>query len=114
MTELKKCPFCNGEAKEVDDALSARFDYPKAVKCINCGASHMTAIQWNKRPETGNKWRDFANLHNMTPKEFESEVITTAQAVMAISLEREGSSEMSVIAGQHDGVYELTFKRIIK
>lgn len=50
MTTLKDCPFCQGKAIEVDDALSARFDYPKAVKCSNCGASHMNAKQWNRRP----------------------------------------------------------------
>ena len=50
MSNLKPCPFCTGKAIEVDDALSVRFDYPKAVKCYNCGASHMNADQWNRRP----------------------------------------------------------------
>ena len=51
MSELKPCPFCGGEAIEVDDVLSAKFGYPKAVRCTNCGATHMTAKQWNKRDD---------------------------------------------------------------
>ena len=51
MSELKSCPFCNGRAIEVEDALSAKFGYPKSVKCSNCGASHINAEKWNQRPE---------------------------------------------------------------
>lgn len=50
MDKLKPCPFCMGEAQEVDDALSAKFDYPKAVRCTKCGARHITAEKWNTRP----------------------------------------------------------------
>ena len=49
-TALLCCPFCLGSAVEVEDALSARFGYPKAIKCTSCGATHMNAKKWNERP----------------------------------------------------------------
>lgn len=50
MSELKPCPFCGGRASEVHDALSAKFGYPKSVKCNSCYASHIHANGWNNRP----------------------------------------------------------------
>lgn len=61
-----------------------------------------------------NIWQEFAALNGMTPKQFEDEIITTAQAVLAMKLNEAGEDELQIIAGQHDGVYQLNFKRIIK
>ena len=114
MSKLKKCPFCGGEAKETDDALSARFDYPKKVICSDCGSSHINSKEWNKRPATENKWRDFAELHDMTSEQFSKELTECAQAVLAIELSKSKDDELNIIADQYDGVYQLTFKRVIK
>jgi len=61
-----------------------------------------------------NIWQEFAVLHGMSPKQFEDEIITTAQAVLAMQLNRSGIEEVEIIAGQNDGVYKLNFKRIVK
>ena len=61
-----------------------------------------------------NKWQQFAQLHNMTPEQFSKEIIECAQAVLAIDLSNSGDDQVNIIAGQHDGVYQLNFKRIIK
>ena len=61
-----------------------------------------------------NIWQEFAMLNGMTPKQFEDEIITTAQAVLAMKLNEAGEEELKIIAGQNDGVYQLNFKRIIK
>ena len=61
-----------------------------------------------------NIWKDFADLNGMTPKQFEDEIITTAQAVLAMKLNEAGEDELRIIAGQNDGVYQLNFKRISK
>ncbi len=116
MTELNPCPFCGGKAEEVEDALSARFDYPKAVRCRICHASHISPSTWNKRstPEALNKWQEFAQLHNMTPEQFSKELLECAQAVLAIDLVSSEGDEVEIISGQNDGVYLLTFKRIAK
>ena len=61
-----------------------------------------------------NKWQRFAHNNNMTPEAFTSEIIECAQAVLAMELVKGGKESLSIINGQNDGVYELTFKRIIK
>ena len=61
-----------------------------------------------------NIWQEFAMLNGMTPKQFEDEIITTAQAVLAMKLNEADEEELKIIAGQSDGVYQLNFKRIIK
>jgi flavorubredoxin len=61
-----------------------------------------------------NIWQEFAALNRMTQKQFEDEIISTAQAVLAMKLNEDGEDELKIIAGQHDGVYQLNFKRIIK
>jgi hypothetical protein len=61
-----------------------------------------------------NIWQEFAMLNEMTPKQFEDEIIFTAQAVMAMKLNETGEDELKIVAGQHDGVYQLNFKRIDK
>ena len=61
-----------------------------------------------------NIWQEFATLNGMTTKQFEDEIITTAQAVLAMKLNEADEEELKIIAGQSDGVYQLNFKRIIK
>lgn len=61
-----------------------------------------------------NIWQDFAELNGMTPQQFENEIITVAQAVLAMRLNEAGEDELKIIAEQNDGVYQLNFKRIIK
>jgi hypothetical protein len=61
-----------------------------------------------------NIWQQFAELNGMTPKQFEDEIITAAQACLAMKLKEAGEDELQIIAGQFDGVYQLNFKRIIK
>ena len=61
-----------------------------------------------------NIWREFAALNGMTQKQFEDEIISTAQAVLAMKLNEAGENELKIIAGQYDGVYQLNFKRIVK
>ena len=59
-----------------------------------------------------NKWREFAILNNMTTDDFENEVIDTAQALLAMKLNRIGKEDLTLINSQNDGVYQLSFKRI--
>ena len=61
-----------------------------------------------------NKWQEFAELHGMTNQEFCQEVIECAQAVLAIDLVSESNEKLERISSQHDGVYRLTFERIVK
>ena len=61
-----------------------------------------------------NIWQEFAALNGMTPKQFEDEIIFTAQAVLAMKLNEDGENELRIVSGQHDGVYQLNFKRIDK
>lgn len=61
-----------------------------------------------------NIWRDFAELNGMSPKEFENKIITVAQAVLAMKLNKDNKDALKITAVQNDGVYELAFKRIIK
>lgn len=61
-----------------------------------------------------NIWQEFAALNGMTPKQFEDEIIIAAQAVLAMKLNEANEDELKIIAAQHDGVYQLNFKRIIK
>ena len=61
-----------------------------------------------------NKWREFAELNNMTTEDFENEVIDAAQAVLAMHLDKSGGDEVTITNSQHDGVYQLVFKRIVK
>ena len=60
------------------------------------------------------KWQEFAQLNNMSPEEFTDEIIECAQAVLAMKLTRKGKDSITITNGQHDGVYQLNFKRIIK
>ena len=61
-----------------------------------------------------NIWRDFAELNGMSPKEFENKIITVAQAVLAMKLNKDNKDALKITAVQNDCVYELAFKRIIK
>ena len=61
-----------------------------------------------------NKWREFAQLHNMTTDDFENEIIDAAQAVLAMKLARVIKDKISITNAQNDGVYQLTFERIFK
>ena len=61
-----------------------------------------------------NIWQEFAKLNGMTPKQFEDEIIITAQAVLAMKLNKDKEDELQIIAGQNNGVYQLNFKSIIK
>jgi len=61
-----------------------------------------------------NKWRDFANLHGMSPEQFKDEILEVAQVLLAMYLVKEGGDEVTITNGQHDGVYQLSFKRIVK
>ena len=61
-----------------------------------------------------NIWRDFDELNGMSPKEFENKIITVANAVLAIKLNKDNKDALKITAVQNDGVYELAFKRIIK
>lgn len=61
-----------------------------------------------------NIWQEFAIKNGMSPDEFEKEIITTAQAVLAMLLNKSEEDALKIVATQHDGVYELTFKRIVK
>lgn len=61
-----------------------------------------------------NKWREFAELHNMTTDDFENEVLDAAQAVLAMHLVKTNGDELTITNAQDDGVYQLNFKRIIK
>lgn len=73
MTELKPCPFCNGNAKWDKDW--------QAVVCTNCGASTRHSIlvtrkkkeaieAWNRRAEIkGKEGKISPNWHTGTPTE---------------------------------------------
>lgn len=61
-----------------------------------------------------NIWKQFADLNGMTQEDFEAEIITTAQAFLANKLDEAGEQALKITSGQHGGVYELTFRRIIK
>lgn len=61
-----------------------------------------------------NKWREFAQLNNMTNEQFAIEVIECTQAVLAIRLAEMGSEELIITNAQNDGVYRLKFERIVK
>ena len=63
---------------------------------------------------SNNIWKDFAELNGMTSEKFENEIITAAQAVLAMKLNKAKEDELQIIAAQNDGVYQLNFKRIIK
>lgn len=61
-----------------------------------------------------NKWQEFAKLHNMSHEDFAKELIECAQAVLAIDLVKVKSDKLEIIAAQNDGIYKLTFERIVK
>ena len=61
-----------------------------------------------------NKWKNFADLNNMTPEQFSDEIIECSQAILAMHLIKEGGDKVTITNAQNDGVYELTFKRIVK
>ena len=55
MTDLKPCPFCGGEGREVggcaSTACSACGSYSREeVRCVQCNASAVDAEDWNTRP----------------------------------------------------------------
>ena len=60
------------------------------------------------------KWREFAVLNGLTSDQFENEIIDAAQAVLAMKLNKDSVEELTIINGQNDGVYKLTFERIVK
>jgi hypothetical protein len=61
-----------------------------------------------------NIWKHFADLNGMTQEEFSAEIITVAQACLAMKLNEADEEAIKITSGQYDGVYELTFRRIIK
>ena len=53
--ELRPCPFCEGEGREVggcaSTACSACGSYSREeVRCVQCNASAVDAEDWNNRP----------------------------------------------------------------
>ena len=55
MTDLKPCPFCGREGREVggcaSTACSACGSYSREeVRCVQCNASAVDAEDWNTRP----------------------------------------------------------------
>ena len=58
MEELKKCPFCGGEADCSESMMLSNGSFEWAVECVECGAitcgfkTPRQAMQaWNKRVE---------------------------------------------------------------
>tara|TARA_R110001632_G_scaffold83617_9_gene184995 strand:+ start:2975 stop:3160 length:186 start_codon:yes stop_codon:yes gene_type:complete len=59
-----------------------------------------------------NKWQRFAHNNNMNPKQFTSEIIECAQAVLAMELVKKSANNMVITSAQDDGEYKLTFTKI--
>ena len=59
-----------------------------------------------------NKWRDFANLHNMSEDDFTDEIIEVAQAVLAMELKKNHCTFVAVSSKQQGKKYKLTFEEI--
>ena len=59
-----------------------------------------------------NKWRDFANLHNMSEDDFTDEIIEVAQAVLAMELKKNHCAFVTVSSKQQGKKYKLTFEEI--
>ena len=55
--ELSPCPFCGGEAKEIDPPREGYWMGFWRVRCTGCGATmngsnrHMNLCAWNRRAE---------------------------------------------------------------
>ena len=59
-----------------------------------------------------NIWKDFAELHGMSPNEFASEILTVAQAILPIQLNEHGAQSMRIDSEQLGKKYRLTFSEI--
>ena len=59
-----------------------------------------------------NKWRDFAILNNMSADDFSKEIVTVAQAVLTMELNKNNSDKVTITNTQHDGEYELIYRRV--
>lgn len=56
MSDLKPCPFCNGEA-----ICMPEIDNIQTVECVDCGALVDGAEEWNTRYERTVKLKDNGN-----------------------------------------------------
>ena len=61
---------------------------------------------------SNNIWRDFAELNNMTPDDFASEILTAAQAVLPTQLQQHGAQSMRLESEQLGKRYTLVFSEI--
>ena len=59
-----------------------------------------------------NIWKDFAELHGMSPNEFASEILTVAQAILPIQLNEHGAQSMRLESEQLGKKYRLVFQRL--
>ena len=60
-----------------------------------------------------NIWKDFAELNNMSTDEFTNEIVTVAQAVLAMKLNSKGIDGVVITSSQDDGDYKLIFRRVL-
>ena len=61
---------------------------------------------------SNNIWRDFAELNNMTPDDFASEILTVAQTILPMQLEKNGAQSMRLESDQLGKKYRLVFSEV--
>ena len=61
---------------------------------------------------SNNIWRDFAELNNMTPDDFASEILTVAQAILPMQLEKNVAQSMRLESDQLGKKYRLVFSEV--
>ena len=61
---------------------------------------------------SNNIWRYFAELNNMTPDDFASEILTVAQAILPMQLEQNGAQSMRLESDQLGKKYRLVFSEV--
>lgn len=59
-----------------------------------------------------NIWRDFAELHGMGADTFANEIITVAQAILPMQLNKNGACSMRIESEQLGKKYILTFEEV--